>query len=110
MDYHFKTSFINENLGIAGKLSLLYLSRNHSDYYFDYFRNMPVSDNTTHYKDSYNIGLDLDISIADVLLTVRLKNALHRLPVDGDYSISNAELFNPMNSLLSFGIIWEFDD
>ena len=110
MDYHFNTSFINENLGIAGKLSLLYLSRNHSDYYFDYFRNMPVSDNRTHYNDSYNIGLDLDISIADVLLTVRLKNALHRLPIDGDYSISNAELFNPMNSLLSFGIIWEFDD
>ena len=110
MDYHFNTSFINENLGIAGKLSLLYLSGNHSDYYFDYFRNMPVSDNTIHYNDSYNISLDLDISIADVLLTVRLKNALHRLPIDGDYSISNAELFNPMNSLLSFGIIWEFDD
>jgi len=110
MDYHFNTSFINENLGITGKLSLLYLAGNHSDYYFDYFRNMPVSNNTTHYNDSYNIGLDLDISIADVLLTIRLKNALHRLPIDGDYSISNAELFNPMNSLLSFGIIWEFDD
>lgn len=110
MDYHFNTSFINENLGITGKLSLLYLAGNHSDYYFDYFRNMPVSNNTTHYSDSYNIGLDLDISIADVLLTIRLKNALHRLPIDGDYSISNAELFNPMNSLLSFGIIWEFDD
>ena len=110
MDYHFNTSFINENLGIAGKLSLLYLSGNHSDYYFDYFRNMPVSDNTIHYNDSYNISLDLDISIADVLLTIRLKNALQRLPIDGDYSISNTELFNPMNSLLSFGIIWEFDD
>jgi hypothetical protein len=71
---------------------------------------MPISNNSTNYNDSYNIGLDLDISIADVLLTVRLKNALDRLPVDGDYSINNAELFNPMNSLLSFGIIWEFDD
>ena len=110
IDYHFNQSFINENLGIAGKLSLLYLSSNHSNYYFDYFRNMPISNNMAHFNDSYNIGLDLDISIADVLLTVRLKNALHRLPIDGDYSISNAELFNPMNSLLSFGIIWEFDD
>jgi len=71
---------------------------------------MPVSNSGVSYDESYNIGLDLNISIADVLLTVRLKNALHRLPINGDYSISNAELFNPMNSLLSFGIIWEFDD
>jgi len=110
MDYHFNTSFVDKKLGVAGKLSLIYLSANHSQYSFDYFRNMPISNNSINYNDSYNIGLDLDISIADVLLTVRLKNALDRLPVDGDYSINNAELFNPMNSLLSFGIIWEFDD
>jgi len=109
-NYHFKTSFINQKLGIDGKLSLRYLSRNDSQYSFNYFRNMPVSNIGVSYDESYNIGLDLNISIADVLLTVRLKNALHRLPIDGDYSINNTELFNPMNSLLSFGIIWEFDD
>ena len=49
MDYHFNTSFINKNLGIAGKLSLLYLSGNDADYYFDYFRNMPVFENE-HFK------------------------------------------------------------
>ena len=107
--YHFKTSFVNQNLGIDGKLSLRYLSENESGYSFDYFRNMPIS-NSISYDESYNIGLDLNISIADVLLTVRLKNALDRLPFDGDYSINNSQIFNPMNSLLSFGIIWEFDD
>jgi len=111
MYYHFNTSLVDKKLGIKGKVSLQYLAANKSKYFFDYFRNMPIiSNDSLSYDDSYNIGLDLDISIADVLLTVRLKNALDRLPVDGDYSINNAELFNPMNSLLSFGIIWEFDD
>ena len=110
MDYHFNTSFFSEKLGIDGKLSLKYFGSNDSQFSFDYFKNMPTINNSLNYNDSYNLGLDLNISIAEVLLTVRLKNALDRLPLDGDYSISNAELFNPMNSLLSFGIIWEFDD
>jgi hypothetical protein len=70
---------------------------------------MPTS-NSVHYDESYNIGLDLNISIADVLLIVKLKNGLDRLPLDGDYSINNHALFNPMKSFLSFGIVWEFDD
>ena len=109
INYHFKTSFVNQNLGIDGKLSLRYLSENDSGYSFDYFKNMPIS-NSINYDESYNIGLDLNVSISDVLLTVRLKNALDRLPFDGDYSINNSQIFNPMNSLLYFGIIWEFDD
>ena len=109
INYNFNTSFVSQNLGIDGKLSFRYLSENNSGYSFDYFRNMPTS-NSVSYDESYNIGLDLNISIADVLLTIRLKNALDRLPLDGDYSINNSEIFNPMNSLLSFGIIWEFDD
>ena len=109
INYHFKTSFVNQNLGIDGKISLRYLSENDSGYSFDYFKNMPIS-NGINYDEIYNIGLDLNVSISDVLLTVRLKNALDRLPFDGDYSINNSQIFNPMNSLLYFGIIWEFDD
>ena len=110
LNYYFKTSFVDEKLGIDGKLSLRYLSKNDSGYSFDYFRNIPISHNHISYDESYNIGLDLNVSIADVILTIRLKNALDRLPIDGNYSLNNSDLFNPMNSLLSFGIIWEFDD
>ena len=70
----------------------------------------PISHNHISYDESYNVRLDLNVSIADVILTIRLKNALDRLPIDGNYSLNNSDLFNPMNSLLSFGIIWEFDD
>ena len=110
LNYYFKTSFVNQKLGIDGKLSLRYLSKNDSGYSFDYFRNIPISHNHISYDESYNVGLDLNVSIADVILTIRLKNALDRLPIDGNYSLNNSDLFNPMNSLLSFGIIWKFDD
>ena len=109
VNYYFNTSFVDQKLAIDGKLFFRYLSKNESGYSFDYFRNMPTS-NSVHYDESYNIGLDLNISIADVLLIVKLKNGLDRLPLDGDYSINNHALFNPMKSFLSFGIVWEFDD
>ena len=59
---------------------------------------------------SYSIGVNLDISIGYVILTFRANNLLQRLPINGDYSIERHELFNPINSLMSFGILWEFDD
>ena len=40
---------------------------------------MPTS-NSVHYDESYNIGLDLNISIADVLLIVKLKNHHEKFP------------------------------
>jgi|LULS01.1.fsa_nt_gb hypothetical protein len=108
--YGFKTSFVNEKLGVDGKISLIYLSKNNSDFSFDYFRNIPSVGNSFINDESYNIGINLDISIGDVILTFRANNLLHRLPINGDYSIERHELFNPINSLMSFGILWEFDD
>ena len=60
--------------------------------------------------ENYSIGVNLNVSIADVILNFRVNNLLHRLPIDGDYSIRTHELFNPVNSMISFGILWEFDD
>ena len=54
--------------------------------------------------------LNTEIAISDVLLTVRLQNALGKFYSNEDYSLENHEFFNPMSSLLTFGIIWEFDD
>ena len=110
INYGFKTSFVNERLGVNGKISLIYLSKNNSDFSFDYFRNIPSVGNSFINDESYSVGINLDISIGDVILTFRANNLLHRLPVNGDYSIERHELFNPINSLMSFGILWEFDD
>ena len=110
INYEFKTSFVNEKLGVNGKISLIYLSENNSDFSFDYFRNIPSVGSSFTNDESYSVGLNLDVFIGDVILTFRANNLLHRLPINGDYSIKRHELFNPINSLISFGILWEFDD
>ena len=110
INYGFKTSFVNEKLGVNGKISLTYLSENNSDFSFDYSRNLPSVGNSFINDESYSVGINLDISIGDVILTFRANNLLHRLSTNGDYSIERHELFNPINSLMSFGILWEFDD
>ena len=110
INYHFNTLLVNQKLGVRGNISLAYYSKNNSEFSFDYFRNIPTIDNSFQEEKNYNIGANLDISIADVILTFRVNNMLHRLPIDGDYSIRTHELFNPINSLVSFGILWEFDD
>jgi hypothetical protein len=110
INYEFKTSFVNEKLGVNGKISLIYLSENNSDFSFDYFRNILSVGSSFTNDESYSVGLNLDIFIGDVILTLRANNLLHRLPINGDYSIKRHELFNPINSLISFGILWEFDD
>jgi len=110
LNYYFQTSLVNEKLGINGKISLGYYSDNNSEFSFDYFRNIPIVSNSFKQDKSYSIGAKVDVSIADVILTFRVNNLLHRLPIDGDHSIRTHELFNPINSLVSFGILWEFDD
>ena len=109
-DYLFGLSFINGNLGIKGKLSLQYMSKNNSQYSFNYFKNMPQRKNSIHSDDYLNISLSTEIAISDVLLTIKLNNALNKLNDTEDYSLRNHEFFNPISSLLTFGIIWEFDD
>ena len=71
---------------------------------------IPIVSNSFKQDKSYSIGAKVDVSIADVILNFRVNNLLHRLPIDGDYSIRTHELFNPINSMISFGILWEFDD
>jgi len=110
LDYLYSLSFIENNLGIDGKLSLQYMSKNNSDYSFNYFKNMPERNNSVDSDEYINISLDTEIAISDVLLTVRLQNALGKFYSNEDYSLENHEFFNPMSSLLTFGIIWEFDD
>ena len=110
LDYHYSLSFIENNLGIDGKLSLQYMSKNNSDYSFNYFKNMPERNNNIDSDEYINISMNTEIAISDVLLTVRLQNALGKFYSNEDYSLENHEFFNPMSSLLTFGIIWEFDD
>ena len=110
LDYLYSLSFVENNLGIDGKLSFQYMSKNNSDYSFNYFKNMPERNNSIDSDEYINISLDTDIAISDVLLTVRLQNALGKFYSNEDYSLENHEFFNPMSSLLTFGIIWEFDD
>ena len=110
LDYLYNLSLVKNNLGINGKLSLEYMSKNNSDMSFNYFKNMPEKRNIIDSDEHINISLNADISISDVILTVRLQNALNKFSSDVDYSLRNHEFFNPINSLLTFGIIWEFDD
>ena len=110
LDYLYSLSFVENNLGIDGKLSFQYMSKNNSDYSFNYFKNMPERNNSIDSDEYINISLDTEIAISDVLLTVRLQNALGKFYSNEDYSLENHEFFNPMSSLLTFGIIWEFDD
>ena len=110
LDYLYSLSFIENNLGIDGKLSLQYISKNNSDYSFNYFKNMPERNNNIDSDEYINISMNTEIAISDVLLTVRLQNALGKFYSNEDYSLENHEFFNPMSSLLTFGIIWEFDD
>ena len=110
LDYLYSLSFIENNLGIDGKLSLQYMSKNNSDYSFNYFKNMPERNNNIDSDEYINISMNTEIAISDVLLTVRLQNALGKFYSNEDYSLENHEFFNPMSSLLTFGIIWEFDD
>ena len=110
IDYVYNLSYIKNNLGINGKLSLQYMSKNNSDYGFNYFKNMPEKNDSIDNDEYVNISINTEIAISDVLLTIRLQNALGRLFSDEDYSLDNHEFFNPMSSLLTFGIIWEFDD
>jgi hypothetical protein len=110
LDYLYSLSFIENNLGIDGKLSLQYMSKNNSDYSFNYFKNMPERNNNFDSDEYINISMNTEIAISDVLLTVRLQNALGKFYSNEDYSLENHEFFNPMSSLLTFGIIWEFDD
>ena len=109
-DYQYDLSFINDNLGIQGKLSLQYMSKNTSEYSFNYFKNMPQRKKNINSDDYLNISISTEIAISDVLLTIRLNNALNKFSDTEDYSLRNHEFFNPMSSLLTFGIIWEFDD
>ena len=110
LDYLYSLSFVENNLGIDGKLSFQYMSKNNSDYSFNYFKNMPERNNSIDSDEYINISLDTEIAISDGLLTVRLQNALGKFYSNEDYSLENHEFFNPMSSLLTFGIIWEFDD
>jgi len=110
LDYLYNLSFVKNNLGINGKLSLEYMSKNNSDMSFNYFKNMPERRNNIDSDDYINISINADILISDVILTVRLQNALNKFNSDKDYSLRNHEYFNPISSLLTFGIIWEFDD
>ena len=71
---------------------------------------MPEKNDSIDNDEYVNISINTEIAISDVLLTIRLQNALGRLFSDEDYSLDNHEFFNPMSSLLTFGIIWEFDD
>ena len=71
---------------------------------------MPQRKNSIYSDDYLNISLSTEIAISDVLLTIRLNNALNKLNDTEDYSLRNHEFFNPISSLLTFGIIWEFDD
>ena len=109
-EYFYDLSFLSNNLGIKGKLGLKYFSENNSNYYFDYFRNIPVKGKSYTLDDFYNLHISTDIAISDVVLTIRLKNGLYKFFEEDDYSPVTHELFNPMSSLLSFGIMWEFDD
>ena len=109
-DYLYNLSLVKNNLGINGKLSLEYMSKNNSDMSFNYFKNMPERRNNIDSDDYINISLNADILISDVILTVRLQNALNKFSSDEDYSLRNHEYFNPISSLLTFGVIWEFDD
>ena len=110
INYQFQTSLVNEKLGVDGQISLAYYADNNSEFSFDYFKNIPIIGNSFEEDANYSIGVNLDVSIADVILNFRVNNLLHRLPIDGDYSIRTHELFNPINSMISFGILWEFDD
>lgn len=110
LDYLYSLSFIENNLGIDGKLSLQYMSKNNSDYSFNYFKNMPERNNNIDSDEYINISMNTEIAISDVLLTIRIQNALGKFYSNEDYSLENHEFFNPMSSLLTFGIIWEFDD
>ena len=110
LDYLYSLSFVENNLGIDGKLSFQYMSKNNSDYSFNYFKNMPERNNNIDSDEYINISMNTEIAISDVLLTVRLQNALGKFYSNEDYSLENHEFFNPMSSLLTFGIIWEFDD
>lgn len=110
LDYLYSLSLIENNLGIDGKLSFQYMSKNNSDYSFNYFKNMPERNNNINSDEYINIALNTEIAISDVLLTIRLQNALGKFYSNEDYSLENHEFFNPMSSLLTFGIIWEFDD
>ena len=110
LDYLYSLSFIENNLEIDGKLSLQYMSKNNSDYGFNYFKNMPERNNNIDSDEYINISMNTEIAISDVLLTVRLQNVLGKFYSNEDYSLENHEFFNPMSSLLTFGIIWEFDD
>ena len=110
LDYLYNLSLVKNNLGINGKLSLEYMSKNNSDMSFNYFKNMPERRNNIDSDDYINISLNADISISDVILTVRLQNALNKFSAEKDYSLRNHEYFNPISNLLTFGVIWEFDD
>ena len=110
LDYLYSLSLIENNLGIDGKLSFQYMSKNNSDYSFNYFKNMPERNNNINSDEYINIALNTEIAISDVLLTIRLQNALGKFYSNEDYSLENHKFFNPMSSLLTFGIIWEFDD
>ena len=110
INYHFQTSLVNKKLGVDGQISLAYYGDNNSEFSFDYFKNVPIIGNSFEEDENYSIGVNLNVSIADVILNFRVNNLLHRLPIDGDYSIRTHELFNPVNSMISFGILWEFDD
>ena len=86
------------------------MSKNNSDFSFNYFKNMPERKNSIDSNEYINISLNSEISISDVILTIRLQNALNKFNTSENYSISNHEFFNPISSLLTFGIIWVFED
>jgi len=110
VNYLNNLSLVKNNLGINGKLSLEYMSKNNSDMSFNYFKNMPERRNNIYSDEYVNISLNVDISISDVILTVKLQNALNNFNTEKDYLLRNHEYFNPISSLLTFGIIWKFDD
>ena len=110
LDYLYSLSLVKDNLGINGKLSLQFMSKNNSDFSFNYFKNMPEKKNNIDSDDFINISMSTEIAISDVILTIKLQNALNKFNAKEDYSMVTHEFFNPMSSLLTFGIIWEFDD
>ena len=86
------------------------MSKNNSDMSFNYFKNMPERINNIESDDYVNISLNADISISDVIITIKLQNVLNKFSTNENYLLNNHEFFNPISSLLTFGIIWEFDD
>ena len=77
---------MNKKLGVDGIISFAYYSDNSSEFSFDYFRNIPTSGNSFEEDKNYSIGVNLNVSIADVILLF-VQIIYFIVYIDGDYSI-----------------------